>query len=78
MPPEKPERNPLSDDMNIRPPEERYGGQGHAGENPYKEEDPGKRDEADSPVEIPDADLEDLIEVPDGPPGPYDGRVRNG
>ncbi len=62
MPSEKPERNPLSEDMNIRPPEERYGGQGHAGDDPHA--GPGTDEPADPSVEIPNASTEELIELP--------------
>lgn len=62
MPRNEPERNPLSESMNIRPPEERYGGQGHAGDDPYA--GPGTDEPADPSVEIPDASTEELIELP--------------
>lgn len=61
------DQNPLSESANIRSPEERYGGEGHAGSNPYTPSKPEDRadDSADSPVEVPNAELEELIELPD-------------
>lgn len=60
-------RNPLSQSANIRPPAERYGGEGHAGTDPYARPKSNQRQDGshDSPVEVPNADLEDLVEVPD-------------
>lgn len=60
-------QNPLSQSANIRSPEERYGGEGHAGDDPFAS--PKRRNDgdgpADSPVEVPNAELEELIELPD-------------
>ncbi len=39
--------------MNIRPPAERYGGQGHAGDDSHA--GPGTEDPADPAVELPTA-----------------------
>lgn len=62
MPRNAPEENPLSESMNIRPPEERYGGQGHAGDDPYS--GPGNDVPPDPSVEIPNASVEELVELP--------------
>jgi hypothetical protein len=51
--------------MNIRSPEERYGGEGHAGTDPQPAKKPGRsRDAADSSVEVPNATVEELIAQP--------------
>ena len=62
MPRNAPAENPLSEPMNIRPPEERYGGQGHAGDDPHA--GPGSDVPSDSSVEIPNASVEEMIEIP--------------
>ncbi len=61
-----PEQNPTSEDMNIRSPEERYGGEGHAGTDPFAKQKPGssRNADADSAVEVPNATVEELIEQP--------------
>jgi hypothetical protein len=56
----------VRNDHNIRPPEERYGGEGHAGDDPFAGERAGHRDISPDPaVEMPDADLHELIQQPD-------------
>jgi hypothetical protein len=57
--------------MNIRSPEERYGGEGHAGTDPHSGQKPGRSRDADSSVEVPNATVEELIEQPKS------GRERN-
>lgn len=49
---------------NIRSPEERYGGEGHAGSDPFAGKTSGKGNRPDPAVEVPDATLEELIEQP--------------
>lgn len=79
MPRNEPEENPLSESMNIRPPEERYGGQGHAGDDPHA--GPGTDEPADPSVEIPNASTEELIELPKTDPeatgNESDGKTQN-
>jgi hypothetical protein len=59
----------LKNDPNIRSPEERYGGEGHAGNDPFAGERAGKKDLAPDPsVETPDATVQDLIDLPEPPP----------
>ena len=56
-------------DPNIRSPEERYGGEGHAGDDPFAGERAGKKDlAADPSLEVPNATVEELIELPDPRP----------
>ena len=56
-------------DPNIRSPEERYGGEGHAGDDPFAGERAGKKDlPADPSIEVPDASVQDLIQQPDSRP----------
>ncbi len=53
-------------DPNIRTPEERYGGQGHAGEDPFAGKRAGKKNKPPDPeIEVPNATVEDLVEQPD-------------
>ena len=60
-------------DRNIRSIEERYGGQGHAGEDPYAgpRADPHHDIPPDPSVELPNATLHELIDKPD-PELPYE------
>jgi hypothetical protein len=60
------DRDPTPDSANIRSPEERYGGEGHAGTDPFAGEPPtGAPDkQPDRSLEVPDANVEDLIERP--------------
>jgi hypothetical protein len=76
-----------SKEMNIRSPEERYGGEGHAGTDPFVR--PPVRDRTgagNSPDEVPDASVDDLVQEPASAPerakddswtpgGPADPRV---
>ena len=71
MPGKHPEQNPPSDEMNIRSPEERYGGEGHAGTDPFAKPKPGSSHDAASSVEVPNATVEELFEQP------ASGRERN-
>lgn len=58
----------MKNDPNIRSPEERYGGEGHAGSDPFAGERAGKKDLPPDPsVQVPDASTQDLIELPDPP-----------
>lgn len=52
---------------NIRSVEERYGGEGHAGEDPYAgpRPDPHRDIPPDPSVEMPNATVQDLIDQPD-------------
>lgn len=52
---------------NIRSPEERYGGEGHAGSDPFagQQTPEGEQREADPSIEVPDATLDELIERPE-------------
>lgn len=67
MPGKQRQQNPSSDEMNIRSPEERYRGEGHAGTDPYTGKKPGRSPEAvaDSSVEVSSATVEELIELPE-------------
>ena len=60
----------MSEKHNIRTPEERYGGEGHAGSDPYAGDRPGRANDTppDPSVQTPDADLDDLLELPDAAP----------
>ncbi len=51
---------------NIRPPEERYGGQGHAGEDPYAgpRAAPHPDIAPDPSVEVPNASVDELTQKP--------------
>lgn len=52
-------------EMNIRPPDERYGGEGHAGEDPFAERDhDGSAKNPDPAVEIPDASAAEMTQMP--------------
>lgn len=64
---EKPAQNPNSEEMNIRSPEERYGGEGHAGTDPFAKQKSGssRKSDADSSVEVPNATVEDLVDTPE-------------
>lgn len=66
MPRATPKQDPSVDSMNIRSPEERFGGEGHAGADPYDRStaDKHRKREADSPVEVPDASLDELSRQP--------------
>jgi hypothetical protein len=59
-----------SDEMNIRSPEERYGGEGHAGTDPFARPRPGRdrTGEGDSHVEMPNATVDDLVQEPASAP----------
>jgi hypothetical protein len=54
------------DSMNIRSPEERYGGEGHAGTDPFASPTSGRkrRAKADPALEVPDASVADLTAMP--------------
>lgn len=59
----------VRNDHNIRSPEERLGGEGHAGNDPFAGDRAGHKDIPPDPsVEVPDADLQDLIQQPDERP----------
>lgn len=59
----------MKEKPNIRPPAERYGGQGHAGDDPFAGERAGHADILPDPsVMMPDATLEQLVELPDSVP----------
>jgi len=64
------EKDDSSDDINIRSPEERYGGEGHAGSDPYARPNPGRdrTGKGDSPDEVPNATLDDLVQEPASAP----------
>ena len=65
-------------DPNIRSPEERYGGEGHAGDDPFAGERAGKKDlPADPSIEVPDASVQDLIQQPDSRPEKLQGGPTN-
>jgi hypothetical protein len=55
-----------SEDMNIRSPEKRYGGEGHAGSDPFAKPKPGddRTGRNDSPEEVPNAAPDDLVQRP--------------
>jgi len=55
----------------IRPLEERYGGQGHAGEDPHAGQRAAPHPDIppDPSVEVPDASVEDLIQQPESDGG---------
>jgi hypothetical protein len=59
-----------SDEMNIRSPEERYGGEGHAGSDPFARPKRGrdKTGEHDSAVEVPNVTVDDLVQQPASAP----------
>ena len=59
-----------SDETNIRSPEERYGGEGHAGTDPFARPRPGRdrTGEGDSHVEVPNATVDDLVQKPASAP----------
>ena len=63
----RPKQNPSSDEMNIRSPEERFGGEGHAGTDPFAKPTTGRRQhpDADPSVEIPNATVEELVQQPE-------------
>lgn len=86
---EKPDKDPTPDDANIRSGDERYGGEGHAGTDPFAP--PKSRHDrtgrSDSSVELPNATHEDLNPMPATaeeraeddsglPGGPVDPEVR--
>lgn len=54
------------DSMNIRTTEERYGGEGHAGTDPFAGmvTDQGQRIPGDPSLEVPDATVADLTQLP--------------
>jgi hypothetical protein len=59
----------VRNDHNIRSPEERLGGEGHAGEDPFAGDRAGHPDIPPDPsIEVPDADLQDLIQQSDERP----------
>ncbi|MCA9858317.1 MAG: hypothetical protein KC438_01275 [Thermomicrobiales bacterium] len=66
---------PTPKGTNIRPKEERYGGEGHAGADPFKRPRSGDKQDthANSPVEVPDATVEDLVQQPDDLPATSEG-----
>jgi hypothetical protein len=66
MPRDTPEQDPTPEGTNIRSPEERFGGEGHAGTDPFARDRTGKRRDTrdDSPVEVPTARLDELSRQP--------------
>jgi hypothetical protein len=67
---DSPDQDPTPDGANIRSPEERYGGEGHAGTDPFERPKPG-RDRSggdDSPIEVPNATVDDLVPKPASAP----------
>lgn len=59
-----------SESMNIRSPAERYGGEGHAGTDPFAQPTRGqdRTGKSNSPIEVPDASVDDLVQEPASAP----------
>jgi hypothetical protein len=64
------EKDDPSEEMNIRSPEERYGGEGHAGSDPFARPKRGqdRSGKNDSPDEVPNATVDDLVQEPASAP----------
>ncbi len=64
------ENDDPSEEMNIRSPEERYGGEGHAGSDPFARPKQGqdRTGTNDSPDEVPNATVDDLVQEPASAP----------